>query len=143
MSLVIHGFCVNNICLFVKVFIGAISSKRLVTLVKNVEQLWFVSIDGSMIWFQSIRLNSSWNSRLLKTRQLRDDFLGHFLFKFSRISSWANCNKWSDIEVVRLPPMERQLRSLIKMLSMRVAELDENLVGWSIRGLNPNDESWS
>jgi len=45
--------------------------------------------------------------------------------------------KWSEIEVVRLPPLEQQAKSLIKMLSMRVAELDEILDGLRIRGRKP------
>ena len=58
-------------------------------------------------------------------------------------SIWLNCMKWSEIDVVRLPPLEVQARSLINMLSMSVAEFDDILDGWRIRGRKPWADIWS
>ena len=99
-----------------------------------------MSISGLMMSGQLMDLSSSSNSLLLKRRQFRRETLGIFLGlvsrspKMSRILNWR---KWSDIEVVILPPLEKQLRSFVKMLSIRVAEVLEIRVGCRIRGLNP------
>ena len=38
------------------------------------------------------------------------------------------------------PPFEKQVRSLIRILSMRVADFEVTRVGCRIRGLKPDDE---
>ena len=74
--------------------------------------------------------SSSANSRLLKILQLRLDLVSLLALRGggSKMSSWLNWIRWSEMAVVILPPLEEHARSLMKMLSIKVAELDVNRV---------------
>ena len=137
---VIHGLRWRESYFLVNFLKGAISSSRELILFRKDAHEELVSISGLMMSGQLMDLSSSSNSLLLKRRQFRRETLGIFLGlvsrspKMSRILNWR---KWSDMEVVILPPLEKQLRSFVKMLSIRVAEVLEIRVGCRIRGLNP------
>ena len=77
---------------------------------------------------------------LLKMRQFLRENFGFFSVETSKspaISRILNCRRWSEMEDVMLPPLEQQVRSLVKMLSIRVAELFVRREGCNIKGLNP------
>ena len=99
-----------------------------------------MSISCLIMSDQLMDLSSSSNSLLLKMRQFLRENFAFFLVEISKspvISRILNCRRWSEMEDEMLPPLEQQERSLVKMLSIRVAELFVRREGCNIRGLNP------
>ena len=125
----IHGLSFNPCSFLVSFLMGAVSSRSLSILLKKRAKPLLVSVAGELISVQSVFFSSSSNSRLLKMRQLREEVEFLLILWVSWMSSWQNCRKWSEMEQVMFPPLEKVDMSLIKMLSIRVADLLDTLVG--------------